>query len=135
MKELHSSIKYVRGLSPVVATDNTALTTEIIDTLGMQTAEFVIATGTLADADATFTVSVAHGNNSALSDTEATPDSDLIGTEAAASFTFAADNVTRKIGYKCTKRYVQLTITPANNTGNAPLAVVVAMVPRHQPAA
>lgn len=134
MKELHSSVKYVRGLSPVVATDNTALTTEIIDTLGMLTAEFVIATGTLADADATFAVTIAHGDAANLSDTAAVPTSDLIGTTAAASFTFAADNVTRKLGYKCTKRYVQLTITPTGNTGNAPLAVVVAMVPRHQPA-
>jgi hypothetical protein len=43
---------------------------------------------------------------------------------AGGSFGFADDYEVRKIGYKGTKRYVQATITPANNTGNLFLAGV-----------
>ena len=47
------------------------------------------------------------------------PTADLLGTAALAGFTFADDNATRKIGYKGAKRYVRLTITPANNASAA----------------
>jgi hypothetical protein len=124
MRDLHNKIKPMRAISPVVGTDNTALVSEIIDRQGYESLEFVIATGTLADADATFTALVEDGDNSALSDNAAVADSQLLGTEAGASFTFAADDSVKKIGYRGFKRYVRLTITPAANTGNAPIAVV-----------
>lgn len=120
--DLYNDIGIVRGISPVVVTDNTAQVSEIIDTQGYGSVTFGILTGTLADADATFTVLLEEGDNSALSDAAAVADSDLVGTEAGASFTFAADNATRKLGYTGSKRYVRLTITPAGNSGNAPLA-------------
>ena len=38
--------------------------------------------------------------------------------EAAGSYTFSDDAESRAIGYVGSKRYIRLTITPANNTGN-----------------
>jgi hypothetical protein len=123
LQDLCSDIKVVRGLSPVVATDNTALVSQIVDTAGYESLTWIIQTGTLADADATFAVTMHHGDASDLSDAAAVTSDDLIGTLALASFTFADDNKQRKLGYKGTKRYVRLTITPSNNTGDAPIAV------------
>ena len=123
--DLMNNIDVKRGLSPVAAvTDNTAFVSEIVDTAGAESATFVILTGSLADADATFAVLFEDGNVSNLSDNAAVDDAFLIGTEALAGFTFAADNKVFKIGYKGIKRYCRVTITPANNTGNAFIAGV-----------
>jgi hypothetical protein len=100
---------------------------EIIDTSGYDSAEFIIALGSIADADATFTVLVEDGDNSALSDNAAVADDFLVGTEAEASFTFASDDQVRKIGYKGPKRYIRLTITPASNASAALIAAVAVL--------
>lgn len=135
--DLMNNIHPLRAISPAAATtDNTAWVSEIIDTAGYDSLTFLLITGSLADADATFTVLVEDGDNSALSDAAAVADSELIGTEALAGFTFAHDNKTRKIGYVGGKRYVRLTVTPANNTGNAFLAAIALLGhPRNAPTA
>jgi hypothetical protein len=64
------------------------------------------------------------GDAANLSDAAAVADADMVsqanGTapETAAAFTFADDGETRAIGYIGSKRYIRLTLTPANNTGN-----------------
>lgn len=122
MIDLHNELKISRALSPVSVGDNTAQVSQIVDTAGYASLELAILTGSLADADATFTVLIEHGDASNLSDAAAVPDDQLLGTEAGASFQFDDDNETRKIGYRGSKRYVRATITPANNTGAALLA-------------
>lgn len=124
MRDLVNNIHPMRAISPVVATNDTPLVSEIIDRRAFDSLTFVIATGTLADTDATFTVLVEHDDAGGFGTAAAVPDNMLLGTEALAGFTFAADNVTRKIGYVGDKRYVRLTITPSGNSGNAPIAVI-----------
>lgn len=124
MRDLHNALSVRRAISPVSVADNTAQVGQIIDRRGFDSLEFLIATGSLADADATFVVQVDHGNQSDLSDGAAVLDEMLIGTEAAAGFQFDDDNEVRKIGYRGDKRYVRLTITPANNAGAALIAAV-----------
>lgn len=119
MFDLHNEIKVVRAISPVSVSDNTAQVSQIVDLQGFGACEFVIALGSIADADATFTVLVEDGAASNLSDAAAVADADLLGTEAEAGFLFSDDNATKKIGYKGSKRYVRLTITPANNASAA----------------
>ena len=120
MRDLFNNIHPLRAISPAAATtDNTAWVSQIIDTKGFDSLTFLLLAGSLADADATFTVLVEDGDDSGLSDAAAVADDFLLGTEALAGFTFADDNETRKIGYVGPKRYVRLTVTPANNTGNA----------------
>ena len=65
------------------------------------------------------------GEQANLSDNTAVDDRDLLGLESQASFTFAADNKVFKLGLRPSgKRYKRVTITPANNTGNAFVAGV-----------
>lgn len=130
MRDSISNIQLKRAISPVSVSDNTAQVSQIIDRFGYDSLAFLIATGSLADADATFTTLVEEGDVSNLSDAAAVADADMVsqtsGTapEAAASFTFAHDDQVRKIGYLGTKRYVRLTITPAANASAAVLCAV-----------
>lgn len=124
MKDLHNNIAVRRAISPVSVSDNTAQVSQIIDMQGYKSLEFVILAGSLADADATFAVLVEDGDASDLTGGAAVADDQLLGTESGASFTFAADDTVRKIGYVGSKRYVRLTLTPS---GNASAAVVGAV--------
>lgn len=123
-KDLHNNIDVKRAISPVSEAGNTALVSQILDTRGYESVELVIATGSIADADATFTVLIEDGDNAALSDNAAVADAFLLGTEAQASFQFDDDNECRKIGYVGGKRYVRATITPANNASAALISAV-----------
>ncbi|KKC24926.1 hypothetical protein [Sphingomonas sp. SRS2] len=124
MKDLYSRISADRAVSPVSDGDNTALVSQIIDLQGYHSLVFIIAAGSLADADATFAVLVEDGETNNLADAAAVADGFLRGTEADASYTFADDNVVKKIGYVGNKRYVRLTITPANNASAALFSAV-----------
>lgn len=116
MRDLHNNIYPKRGLSPAAAgTDNTAYVSEIVDTSGFNSVEWITLIGANTDADATFTTLFEHGDASDLSDADAVADADLLGTEALAGFDFGDDNEIRKIGYIGAKRYCRVTITPANN--------------------
>lgn len=135
MRDLYNNITARIAVTPIAVADNTAQVGSIIDVSGYQSCTFVIATGTLADADATFTVLVEEGDVANLSDAAAVADADLLGTESVAGFNFGDDGETRKIGYRGSKRYVRMTITPAANASSAPLAAVAIMGhPRSAPA-
>lgn len=132
--DLFNSINLKRGISPYDhGTGDTAVVSQIIDMQGIDSLVFAIATGSLADVDATFTVLVEESDDAAMSGATAVADADLLGTEALASFTFAGDDKCYKIGYKGSKRYVTCTITPANNTGAALLCVIAITVPQLLP--
>jgi len=108
-RDLHHSIHAARGISPAAAVaDNTAFVSQIVDTKGYDSVEFLILTGALADADATFTVLVEDGNVANLSDAATVASKFLIGTIANASFDFSYDDRVRKIGYVGDKRYVRV---------------------------
>jgi hypothetical protein len=69
MKDLFNSINPKRVLSPSAGpTDNTAQVGQIIDRQGFESVTYVIATGSLADADATFTVLLEEGDAANMSD-------------------------------------------------------------------
>ena len=123
MRDMHNKINPT-GSAVATVTDDTAVVSGIVDMQGFDSLEFLIAAGTLADADATFSVTVEEGDVSDLSDAAAVADADLLGTEALAGFTFADDGASRKVGYKGNARYVRCTVTPANNTGSAPIAII-----------
>jgi hypothetical protein len=133
MRDSISDIQVKRAISPVSVSDNTAQTSQIIDMQGYGSLAFLILIGSVADADTTFAVLVEHGDASNLSDAAAVSDGDMVsqtyGTapETAAGFQFDDDNEVRKIGYIGNKRYVRLTITPANNASAAVLAAVAVL--------
>ena len=134
--DIHNNLHFVPLIAPIAArTDNTAIVSAIIDTMGYEAVELVLVTGTNTDVNATFAVLVEDGDNSGLSDAAAVPDTFLIGTEAVAGFTFADDVECRKIGYVGIKRYLRLTVTPSgNDSGNIFIAgVAVLGHPRRAP--
>lgn len=123
-RDLASNVKVSRGLSPAAAvTDNTPFVSEIVDTKGFGSVMFAGIAGSIGDADTTLTILVEDGDASNLSDNAAVDDQYLNGVEAI-SLRYDSDNKAFKIGYCGPKRYVRVTITPANNTGNIYLAGV-----------
>jgi hypothetical protein len=123
------------ALAPAVVSDNTAQVGPIIDLQGADACAIFIAMGTIVDADATFAVTLEHGDAANLADTSAPATTDLVGTLALASFTFAEDLKTRKLGYIGGKRYIRLTITPSLNASAAPMAAIAVLSKLHvQPA-
>lgn len=124
MRDLHNNIHPLRALSPVSVADNTAQVCQIIDKQGYKSLEYVIATGSIADADATFVVLLEESDDSGMSGAAAVADADLLGTELLAGFQFDDDNETRKLGYIGKKRYTRMTITPSANASAALLCVV-----------
>lgn len=135
--DLLDNIDLKRGLSPVAATtDNTAYVSQIVDMQGTNGAVFAILCGSLADADATFTVLAEEGDASNLSDNTTVDPTDLNGTVALAGFDFSADNKVFKIGFRPSgKRYKRVTITPASNTGNVFIAGIWITRPLMRPTA
>lgn len=122
MRDLFNRINPKPAIAPVVVVDNTAQVGSVIDRQGAESVTYVINTGVLADADATFAVRLDEGNAANLSDATQVADIDTLGTQTGESFTFAADGACFKLGYTGSKRYTRLTITPANNTGAAPMS-------------
>lgn len=130
MEDMAHNIQVKRVISPVSVSDTTAQVGQIIDHLGYESATYIIATGSIADADMTAAVLLEEGDAANLSDAAAVADADMIsqtsGTapEAAAGFKFDSDDQVRKVGYIGFKRYTRLTITPAANASAALFSAV-----------
>lgn len=126
MRDLMNNVHIVSAIPPIAArTDNTAIVSSIIDTLGYNSAMFAISIGTNTDVNATFAVTMDESDDSGLSGSNAVAAADLNGTYALAGFTFGDDTETRKIGYTGNKRYIRLTVTPSgNDSGNIFIAAV-----------
>lgn len=136
MRDLMNHINPKRGISPQIQTNlDTAIVSQILDTQGLKSATFVLLTGGLTDANATFTVLAEEGDNSALSDNTAIADANLLGTELLATPLFSDDDKCFKIGFIDTKRYIRVTVTPSgNNSGDVNIAGVWLTEPQLAPA-
>ena len=121
-----NNIDVKRVISPVSVADTTAQVGQVIDGRGFGSVTYLIATGSIADADATFTVLLEESDASG-SGFAAVADADLLGSEALAGFQFDDDNECRKLGYIGSKRYTRLTITPVGNASAALLAAVAVL--------
>lgn len=132
MRDLMNNLHVARAISPVSVSDNTAQQSQVFDCRDYQKVMLAILAGSLADADATFTVLLEESaDNSTFS---AVADEDMNGTEALASFQFDDDNEPRKLGYVGNKRYLRATITPANNASAALLSALWVAEPKRSPA-
>lgn len=127
MKDMYNNVDVRRAISPVSVSDNTQIVSQVIDMLGYRSLTFVIAIGSVADADAVFTVLLENDFASDMSTAYEVPDQDLIGTEALASFRYDDDNEVRKIGYTGGERYVRMKITPSGNASAALISAVAVL--------
>ena len=125
MRDIFNNLDFKRGNSPIAATtDNTAFVSQVLDMQGLSCAVLAILTGSLADADATFAVTAKESDTGSFGGEETVvAAADMLGTLALASFIFSDDNKVFKLGFReGAKRYKQVTITPANNSGNVFIA-------------
>jgi len=133
MRDLKNNLKteislYLQALTAAANGD------AIIDLAGFEGALIQVFSGTITDGTL-YTFELTHGDDSALSDGVAVPDTDLIGTEPE----FAAateDDTVKTFGYIGTKRYLRVdlkTVTGSPATGGVFGASVVKGIPRHAP--
>lgn len=128
MRDMTKNVQAKRVISPVSVADNTAQVGQAIDHQGYDGALYTILIGSVADADATFTVLLEESDASG-SGYAAVADADMNSQgsnapETDGAFQFDDDNEVRKIGYIGAKRYTRLTITPVNNASAAVVAAV-----------
>lgn len=128
MRDTVSNVQIKRAHSPYYYSADTVFQCQEIDLQGYDSCYFAIATGDLADANATFAVLLQESDTAGSGFTDVA-DGDMVsqtyGTapETAAAFQFDDDNEVRKIGYIGSKRYLRLYITPSGNTGTALVSV------------
>jgi hypothetical protein len=128
MRDLHSKMTATRVISPVaVGTTGTGKTGAVIDRAGYDGVEFIVDYGTVTATNAVFTAVMKEGDVTGTLTSVA--DADMLGTEllcglaAAASRTSGVSkNVSKRIGYRGNKRYVNLSIS-STVTAGTPIAV------------
>jgi hypothetical protein len=116
MRGLHYNVNLKRSVGPVaVGTTGTGTTGKIVDRKGFKDVEFVFGYGTITATNATITVIVKEGDVTGTMTSIA--DGDLDGTEAAAGIAAGTPRtsdanklVTKRLGYRGLKRYVQCII-------------------------
>jgi len=125
MRDITNHINIRPAIPPAAAiTDNTVLTTSILDLQGFGSACLAIGTGVLLSTAATFAVALFEADDLAFTTGSAVNAIDMNGTTALAGFNQAADNLCFKIGYCGNKRYIRATVTPTGNNAGAPISAV-----------
>jgi hypothetical protein len=130
--DLHNNVKVQRVISPVaIGTTGTGQTGKIIDRQNYGGVEFVLDYGTITATTALYTVTVKEGDVTGTLTSVA--DADLLGTELLAGVGATASrvsgtskNVSKRIGYKGTKRYVQVNVK-STTTATTPIAVTAVL--------
>lgn len=141
MWDLHNNIKVVCSISPVaIGTTGTGKTGKIVDRAGYEAVEFELSYGAITAPNAAFTPVLKEGD--ATGSMTSIADADLIGTEALAvpgtgtRTSGSTMNVTKRVGYKGTKRYVQVAKLSSTVTAGTPVgANVILGNPRTAPVA
>lgn len=141
MRGLHYNVQYKRSVGPVaVGTTGTGTTGKIVDRKGFKDVEFLFGYGAITATNAVFTVIVKEGDVTGTMASIA--DGDLDGTEAnagiAAGTPRASDGnklVTKRLGYKGLKRYVQAIMKSTITAGTPVHAGVLLSRPEAAPVA
>lgn len=130
MNDLHNNSRTAVAIAPVaVGTTGTGQTGKVIDRRGYGGVEFVCAYGTITSTAATLTVTVKEGD--ATGSLTSVADADLLGTEVLAGVAAAvrtsgtSKNVTKRVGYRGSKRYVQCNIKSTATAGTLVSATAV----------
>lgn len=135
MKDLHSNAKQILAVNAVVLGATGAITGAIIDRQGYGGVEFLVAYGSVTTTGSVVTALLKEGDVTGTLTSVA--DTDLLGTEALVSLAAGArvagtgKEVVKRLGYKGSKRYVQLTL---NGTGTTSVGIVQASALLHSPA-
>lgn len=113
MNDLHNNSRTKTVIAPVAIGANATKTGKIIDRQGYGGVEFIAAYGAVTTTGTVVTLVCKEGDVTGTLTSVA--DADLLGTEALASLlattprtSGVSQNVTKRLGYKGAKRYVQV---------------------------
>ena len=126
--DLHNNIDPRRVIVPLAIGANATKTGKIIDRQGYGGVEFILAYGAVVTTGTIVTAVAFEGDVTGTMTSVA--DADLLGTEALASLLAATPrtsgttkNVTKKLGYKGSKRYVRVDLVQTGVTSVGCVAV------------
>lgn len=133
MRGIHNEILVKRSIGPVaIGTTGTGQAGKIVDRRGYRRVEFVAAYGNITATNAVFTLVVKEGDVTGTMTSIA--DADLEGTELGAGIAAGTPRtsdsnklVTKRLGYKGNKRYVQAFKLSSTITAATPVAVAVVL--------
>ena len=118
IRDLHSNMRTKTAIKAGANASAAGQAGKIIDRQGYGGVEFIFNYGEITATDATISVVVKEG--SVTGTLTSVADADLLGTEALAGVGAAATrtsgvskNVTKRVGYRGNKRYVQASIAAA----------------------
>lgn len=118
--DLHNNIQQKLAIIPATIGANATKTGNIIDRQGYGGVEFLVSYGSVTTTGTIVTAVVKEGDVTGTLTSVA--DADLLGTETLASLAAGArvagtgKEVTKRVGYKGTKRYVQLSLVQTGVT-------------------
>lgn len=120
-KDLHGNIKQMLALSPVALGATGTSAGKIIDRQGYGGVEFLVGYGAVTTTGSVVAVLVKEGDVTGTLTSVA--DGDLVGTEALAGLpattprtSGVSQQVVKRIGYRGSKRYVQVSLTNSGVT-------------------
>lgn len=129
--DLHSNIKQIQAIIPAAIGANATKTGAIIDRQGFGGVEFLVSYGSVTTTGTVVTLVAKEGDVTGTLTSVA--DADLLGTEALASLAAGArvagtgKEVSKRLGYKGTKRYVQLNAVQTGVTSDGCVSAVAVM--------
>lgn len=128
---LHEEVRTFTALAPAALTTTAGRVGKIVDRKGYNGVEWVIAYGSITATDATISVVVkegdATGSMTSVADTYLNGTEALAGIAAGARTSGTGKNVTKRLGYKGNKRYVQLSIGAATVTAATIIGAVAVL--------
>lgn len=141
MQGLHYVVNAKRSVGPVaVGTTGTGQTGKIINRSGFRRVEFILGYGSVTATNAVFTVTLKEGD--VTSSMTSVADADMDGTEAGAGLAAASTRtsdvsklVTKRLGYKGMKKYVQALVKSTVTAGALVYAGAVLSQPETMPVA
>lgn len=141
MQDLHENSRALRIVGPVAIGANATVAGKVIDRKGYGGVEFVLSYGAIATTGTVVTPIVKEGDVTGTMTSVA--DTDLVGTEALAARLGNASltsgttiNVSKRIGYKGSKRYVTVDMVKSGTTSVGCMAVsAILFDPRIAPVA
>lgn len=133
MNDLHNNLKATLAIGPAVITAaNATRTGATIDNQGFGSTEYVVMSGVITDGTLTYTMF--EGNAANMSDEGAVAASDLIGANPVLLAT--DDSLTKKVGYRGSKRYTRMKeVQTGATTGGYAVVVAIQGTARNAPVA
>lgn len=139
MKDLHNNCQQKLAIIPAAIGANATKTGQIIDRQGFGGVEFLVSYGSVTTTGTVVTLVMKEGDVTGTLTSVA--DADMLGTETLASLLAATPRtagstkeVSKRVGYKGSKRYVQLNAVQTGVTSAGAISAVAVLTdPQNAP--